>query len=244
MPAVAQVSFRAAAGELTALVGASGSCKSTLARLLPRLYELHSGSARVGGVDLREWPLDALLGRIGMVLQEVFLFAGSVADNLRLARPQASDADLARAARAARAHDFIMALPQGYATPIGERGGMLSGGERQRLSIARALLKDAPLLLLDEATASVDSDNEALIQQALNTLAQGRTVLMIAHRLRTVVHAHRIVVLDQGRVVGQGRHEELLVSCAACRKLWQDHEETRNWPLGGSVGAPAQGLAP
>lgn len=239
-----QVSFRAAAGELTALVGASGSGKSTLLRLLPRLYELHSGSVRVGGVDLREWPLDALLGRIGMVFQEVFLFAGSVADNLRLARPQASDADLERAARAARAHDFIMALPQGYDTPIGERGGMLSGGERQRLSIARALLKDAPLLLLDEATASVDSENEALIQQALNTLAQGRTVLMIAHRLRTVVHAHRIVVLDQGRVVGQGRHEELQVSCAAYRKLWQDHEETRNWSLGGSVGAPAQGLAP
>jgi ATP-binding cassette subfamily B protein len=226
------VSFTARAGQVTALVGASGSGKSTLVRLVARLYEFEAGSLRVGGVHVHDWPLDTLLARLGIVFQEVFLLHGTVRDNLRLARPGASDAEIEAAARAAQAHGFIMALPQGYDTPLGERGARLSGGERQRLSIARALLKDAPILLLDEPTASVDAENEALIQQALGALCQGRTVLVVAHRLRTVVHAGHIVVLESGRVAGQGTHAELLRGCPAYQRLWHDHERARGWSLG------------
>ena len=230
--ALAGVSFKVAAASLTAVVGASGSGKSSLLRLLPRLYDYAAGSVRVGGIELRDWPLDALLAQIAMVFQEVFLFHGSVADNLRLARPEASAAQLEEVARAACAHDFIMALPQGYDTPLGERGVNLSGGQRQRLSIARALLKDAPILLLDEATASIDADNEAAIQQGLTRLCRGRTVLMVAHRLRTVMHADQIIVMAAGRVAGQGRHADLLHHCAAYQQLWHDHESARGWSLG------------
>jgi len=230
--ALEDVSFHAGAGRLTALVGASGSGKSTLARLIPRLYEFEFGELRIGGVDVRQWPLDALLARLGIVFQEVFLFHGTVHDNLAMARPDASDAQIEAAARAACAHEFIMALPQGYDTALGERGARLSGGERQRLSIARALLKDAPILLLDEATASVDAENEALIQQALDTLCQDRTVLMIAHRLHSVMHADHIVVMDGGNLVGQGTHAELLEHCPGYQRLWRDHEGARDWSLG------------
>lgn len=226
------VSFRAKAGQLTALVGPSGSGKSTLARLVARLYEFESGSLQVGGMDVREWPLDALLGRLGIVFQDVFLFHGTVRENLAMARPGASDAQIEIAARAARAHDFIMALPQGYDTSLGDRGAGLSGGERQRLSIARALLKDAPILLLDEATASVDAENEALIQQALDELCRGRTVLMIGHRLHSVMHADHIVVMNGGVIAGQGTHVELLNSCLIYQRLWRDHEQSRDWSLG------------
>ncbi|ODP31708.1 hypothetical protein A9762_06785 [Pandoraea sp. ISTKB] len=236
------VSFRADAGTLTALVGASGSGKSTLVRLLPRLYEYESGSVSIGGRDVRDWPLDELLARIGIVFQDVFLFHGTVAENLRLARVDATQAQLEAAARAAQAHDFIVALPQGYDTPLGERGARLSGGERQRLSIARAMLKDAPILLLDEATASIDAENEAAIQAALQTLCRDRTVLMIAHRLRTVMHADRIVVLDAGRVAGIGKHDALLRDCAVYRRLWHDHEAARDWAL--EVHAPIRHDAP
>jgi ABC-type multidrug transport system fused ATPase/permease subunit len=200
--------------------------------VVARLYEFESGSLRVGGGDVRQWPLDALLGKLGIVFQDVQLFHGTVRENLKLARPDASNEAIEAAARAAQAHDFVMALPQGYDTPLGERGERLSGGERQRLSIARALLKGAPILLLDEATASVDAESEALIQEALTGLCRGRTVLMIAHRLRTVMHADHIVVMDGGRVAGQGQHDELLRSCTVYQRLWQDHEQARDWSLG------------
>ena len=234
------VTFQARAGQLTALVGPSGSGKSTLAKLAARLYEFESGSLRIGGVDVREWPLDALLARVGIVFQEVFLFHGTVRENLRMARPDASDGQVEAAARAACAHEFIVALPQGYDTPLGERGARLSGGERQRLSIARALLKDAPILLLDEATASVDAENEALIQQALDALCRGRTVLMIGHRLHTVMRADHIVVMDSGRVAGQGTHDALLRDCPTYQCLWRDHEQARDWSLGGPGRPEAQ----
>lgn len=226
------VSLRAEAGRLTAIVGASGAGKSTLARLVARLYEFESGSLKVGGLDIRDWPLDALLARLGIVFQEVFLFHGSVRENLALARPDATQADIEAAARAACAHQFIMALPQGYDTQLGERGARLSGGERQRLSITRALLKDAPILLLDEPTASVDGENEADIRQALDRVCQGRTVLLIAHRLHTVIDADHIVVLEQGRVAGQGRHAGLLDNCPAYQALWRDYQQAQAWSLG------------
>lgn len=233
------VSVTARAGQVTALVGASGSGKSTLIRLVARLYECDGGSVRVGGVDVRDWRLDDLLGKLGIVFQEVVLFHGTVRENLRMARVDASDAQIEAAARAARVHDVIQGLPRGYDTPLGEGGARLSGGERQRLSIARALLKDAPILLLDEATASVDADNEAAIQRALNDLCRDRTVLMVAHRLRTVMHADHLVVLEAGRVVGQGTHDALLDTCAAYRRLWEDSERARDWSLGRTHGEHA-----
>ncbi|MEE4149493.1 ABC transporter ATP-binding protein [Pseudomonas viridiflava] len=232
--ALNQVSFMAEAGQLTALIGPSGSGKSTVAQLVCRLFDADSGSITLGGVELRDWPLDALLERIASVFQQVHLFDGSVLDNLRMGNPDADQASVEAAARAACAHDFIVRLPQGYLTPIGEGGAQLSGGERQRLSIARALLKDAPVLILDEATAYADSENEALIQQALANLCRGRTVLMIAHRLQTVTAAQRIVVLDQGEIRGIGRHEQLLETCELYRQLWQDHTRIRHWQLNGS----------
>ncbi len=230
------VSFTAKTGQMTAIVGASGAGKSTLLRVIARLYEYQQGDILVGGREIKDWPLDELLQRFSVVLQDVFLFHGTVRDNLRMARPSASDNDIEQAARAARAHEFIAGLPDGYDTNIGELGSHLSGGERQRISIARALLKDAPILLLDEATASIDAENEVYIQQALNRLCRNRTVLMIAHRLGTIKHADRIVVMDEGRVVGCGRHEQLLGSCEVYRRLWDADQRARNWTLGSTAG--------
>jgi len=230
-PALNALSFEAPAGGVTALVGPSGSGKSTIAHLVPRLFDVSVGCVRIAGHDVRDWPSDELLSRIAIVFQEVMLFHGTVRDNLRIARPDADDDALRAAARAARALDFIERLPQGWETPLGERGARLSGGERQRLSIARALLKDAPILLLDEATAHADAESEWLIQEALAGACQGRTVLMIAHRLQTVVDADHIVVLQAGRVAGQGRHHALLADCPLYRRLWDDQQQAADWQL-------------
>jgi ATP-binding cassette subfamily B protein len=239
-PAVLRgVSFDAPAGKVTALVGPSGAGKTTLVRLVPRLWEATSGAVELGGVDVKALPLDALLARVSMVFQDVFLFHGTVRDNLRLARPDATDAQIDAACRAARAYDFIQALPKKYDTSLGERGARLSGGEKQRLSIARALLKDAPVLLLDEATAFADPENEARIQEALSALCVGRTVIVVAHRLSTVATADRIVVLDGGRVEDQGTHAELLARSALYRRLWNDHTAALDWSLGDAGPAPA-----
>jgi ATP-binding cassette subfamily B protein len=226
------VSFEARPGQVTALVGPSGAGKTTLVRLVPRLWEATGGTVELGGVDVRRLALDALLSRISMVFQEVFLFHGTVRENLRLARPQATDAEIDAACRAARAYDFIQALPGKYDTLLGERGARLSGGEKQRLSIARALLKDAPVLLLDEATAFADPENEARIQEALSELCVGRTVLVVAHRLSTIATADHIVVLEGGRVNDQGTHPELLARCALYQRLWRSHTEAQDWSLG------------
>jgi len=230
-PALDGLDFIAPAGGVTALVGPSGAGKSTVARLVPRLLDTTFGTVRVGGHGVRYWPQEELLSRIAIVFQEVLLFHGTVRDNLRIARPDADDAALRAAAQAARALDFIERLPQGWDTPLGERGARLSGGERQRLSIARALLKDAPILLLDEATAHADAESEWLIQEALSEACRRRTVLMVAHRLQTVVNADHIVVLDGGRAVGQGRHATLLASCPLYRQLWHDQQQVGDWQL-------------
>ncbi|MEU9387158.1 ABC transporter ATP-binding protein, partial [Streptomyces sp. NPDC048279] len=209
-----------APGTVTALVGPSGSGKSTLASLLPRFHDVTAGTVTLGGADLRDIPATELYRRVGFVLQDVRLLRASVADNIRLGRPDATDEEVERCARAARIHDRVLDLPDGYATELGT-AVTLSGGEAQRLSIARALLADAPVLVLDEATAYADPHSEALIQDALSALAAGRTLLVIAHRLSTIRSADRIVVLEDGRVTEQGRHDDLLAAQGRYATLWR-----------------------
>ena len=204
------VSFTAKEGEITALVGPSGSGKSTCARLAARLWDVSGGSIRVGGVDIQTVDPEALLTDYSMVFQDVILFDDTVMENIRLGKHGASDEEVLAAAKAANCDEFVNKLPSGYATPIGENGAKLSGGERQRISIARALLKNAPIVLLDEATASLDVENETKVQGALSRLLAGKTVLVIAHRMRTIEAADKIIVLADGRVAEEGRPTELL----------------------------------
>jgi ATP-binding cassette subfamily C protein CydCD len=213
------LSFEVAAGERVGIVGPSGAGKSSIVRLLLRQHDPDAGTITVGGRDIRSIDPEALRGMIAMVAQDTTLFYGTVAENLRLGRPEASESEMIAAARAANAHDFIAALPQGYETRIGERGARLSGGQRQRIAIARALLRDAPILILDEALSSVDAENEAVIQQALDRLMAGRTTLVLAHRLSSVIGADRILVLDRGTVVDSGRHAELIARPGPYRQL-------------------------
>lgn len=220
---------------LTAIVGRSGSGKSTLVHLVARLWDVPrgNGTIRIGGVDVRDVPFEDLHRHIAMVFQDVVLFSGTVLDNIRIGKPEASLDEVLRAARAAQAHTFIEALPDGYDTILGEGGGTLSGGERQRISIARAILKDAPIVLLDEATASVDASSEAAIQRAIDELVRNKTVVVIAHRLRTIRRAHRIVVLDRGRVVETGTHDVLLEKGGTYATLWREQERAKGWRLEG-----------
>ncbi len=210
LPVLRGISLEAKPGEMVAIVGTTGAGKSTLMNLIPRFYDPWQGCVRLDGHDLRTVPLQSLRNQIALMLQEPFLFPFSVADNIAFGRPEASRAEIETVARASNAHEFIQRLPQGYDTVIGERGVTLSGGERQRLSIARALLKDAPVLILDEPTSALDAETEQAILQALEKLMAGRTTFIIAHRLSTVRRAHRIVVLEKGRIVESGSHEELL----------------------------------
>jgi ATP-binding cassette subfamily B protein len=208
--ALKDFNLQVAPGETVALVGPSGAGKSTVLQLLLRFYDASSGHVRVDGVPVRQASLSALRARVGIVPQDSTVFSTSARENIRYGRPQASDAEVEAAARAAFAHDFICALPEGYDTFLGERGVRLSGGQRQRISIARAMLKNPPLLLLDEATSALDAESERMVQAALESAMSGRTTIVIAHRLATVLRADRIVVLDQGRIVDIGRHEELV----------------------------------
>jgi ATP-binding cassette subfamily B protein/subfamily B ATP-binding cassette protein MsbA len=213
------VSFTARPGEMVALVGLTGAGKSTLASLVPRFHEATGGRVLIDGIDVANYQLRTLRQRIAIVLQDAMLFGGTIADNLRYGRLDASDAEVEAAARAAHAHEFIARLPHGYNTTIAEAGGSLSGGERQRLSIARALLKNASILILDEPTSSLDAISEAMVFDALRKLRQGRTTLVIAHRLSTIRDADRILVLHEGRIAAQGTHTELLVSNQLYRRM-------------------------
>ena len=225
-PALHGVSFTLGAGETLGLVGASGAGKSTVVWLTLRFHDPQKGHVLLGGRDIRDLPLEFLRQHIAVVTQDTYLFHGTVADNLRFGNPDATQEQLEAAARAANAHEFIVKLPSGYDTSVGERAARLSGGQKQRIAIARALLKDAPILVLDEALSSVDAENEAVIQEALERLMEGRTTLIIAHRLSSVVNAGRILVLDDGRLIESGSHHELVAAGGAYSRLMAQQQET------------------
>lgn len=230
--ALADVTFTVPAGSVTALVGPSGAGKSTVARLIPRFWDVRTGAVRVGGTDVRDMAPDRLMRQVSFVFQDTFLFHDSIAANIRMGRPEATRGELEAAARAAQAHDFIMELPDGYDTVAGERGARLSGGQRQRITIARAILQDCPVVVLDEATAFADPENEAALIEAMANLMRGRTVIIIAHRLSSIRDADQIVVLDMGRVAEIGRHDDLTASGGVYARLWNSYEQARGWTLG------------
>lgn len=225
------VSVSMPVGSFTALVGPSGNGKSTMLRLIARFYDPEKGMVTMGGKDIRAMDLEALMHKVSMVFQDVYLFQDTIANNIRFGRSDATREEIEEAARLACCHDFILKLPNGYDTMVGEGGSTLSGGEKQRISIARAMLKNAPVILLDEATASLDPENEAEIQKAIDRLVRGRTVIVVAHRLKTVQHADQIVVLDQGRIVELGRHDELLSSNGLYARLWRRQHEAGEWRM-------------
>lgn len=228
--AIDEVSFVAPQGEVTALVGPSGAGKSTLALLLARFYDPLAGRITVGGQNIAEMGQAQLMDTVSFVFQDTFLFRGTIAENLRFAQPDASQGQLENAATAAQAHNFIRALPDGYDTMIGDGSGVLSGGERQRIGIARAILKNAPILVLDEATAFADPDSEADIQKAISAMARGKTLIVVAHRLHTIAKAQQVVVMDAGRVVGRGAHDDLLRTCDLYARMWEDYSASRDAP--------------
>lgn len=218
---------------MTAIVGPSGSGKTTLLNLLARFWDVEHGRVMLGGVDVRDMRFEDVAARIAVVFQDVYLFSGTIASNIAAGRPGASYEEVEAAARKAQAHDFIMAMPDGYASRVGEGGATLSGGERQRISIARAILKDAPIVLLDEATAAIDPTNEYAIQTALGRLVENRTVIVVAHRLSTIRSADQIIVLEQGRVVETGQHEVLLSKDGLYARLWRLRSEASSWQMAG-----------
>lgn len=228
------VNLSIAEGTTTALVGPSGAGKTTLARLVARFWDVTEGSISLGGVDIREIEVLALLDRIAFVFQEVFLFNDSIFENIRVGKPGATEEEIIAAAQLAKCHEFIEALPGGYQYQVGENGTRLSGGQRQRVSIARAILKNASIVILDEATDFVDPENESLIQEALANLmhsdqAHPKTSIIVAHRLSTITDVDNIVVVDDGQIVGQGKHKQLLESSTLYHSLWMAHTETPEW---------------
>lgn len=220
------ISFQTRPGTMTAIVGPSGSGKSTIAKLMAGFWDVTSGSVRFGGQDIRQIPFEQLMGEISYVAQDNFLFDKSIRENIRMGNPAATDEEVEAAAKAANCHDFIMQLEQGYDTLAGDAGDRLSGGERQRITIARAMLKPASVVILDEATAYADPENEALIQQAISKLVAGKTLIVVAHRLNTIRNADQILVVANGNIAGHGTQEELLRECPIYQKMWQDYAGT------------------
>ena len=230
-PVLTDVSFAAPAQAITALVGPSGSGKTTVARLVARFWDVDAGSVRIGGTDVREFSTADLMAQLSLVFQDVYLFDGSIAENIRMGRADATDAEVREAAHLARVDEIVERLPDGFDTRVGEGGAALSGGERQRVSIARALLKNTPIVLLDEATAALDPENERAVQDGLRVLAADRTLLVIAHRLQTVETADRIVVLDGGQIVEQGTHRDLLEAKGRYAAFWSERKRATGWRL-------------
>lgn len=235
--ALSGVSFTAEQGRITAIVGPSGGGKSTIAHLIPRFFDVDGGKICIGGVDVREMHGGYLMEQVSFVFQDVFLFKQSVLENIRIGNRNATEDEVTAAAKAAQCHDFVMALPRGYHTVIGAEGVHLSGGERQRIAIARAIVKNAPVVVLDEATAFADPENEHLIQKAFETLMKNKTVIMIAHRLSTVRGADKIVVVDGGKVRQSGTHEELLRLGGQYGAMWSTYTETASWSINSKEGA-------
>ncbi|MBQ8995611.1 MAG: ABC transporter ATP-binding protein [Oscillospiraceae bacterium] len=231
MPALDHVSFTVEAGQTVALVGPSGGGKTTAASLIPRFWDTTSGSVEVGGVDVKDTDPHVLMDRISFVFQNNRLFKGSILENVRAARPDASKEEVLSALSAAQCDDIIEKLPEGVDTVIGSKGTYLSGGEQQRVALARAILKDAPIIVLDEATAFADPENEMLIQKAFASLTKGKTVIMIAHRLSTVIHADKIIVLDRGKVVEEGTHTQLVSQDGLYAKMWKEYNQAVQWKI-------------
>ncbi|PYG89742.1 ATP-binding cassette subfamily B protein [Ruminiclostridium sufflavum DSM 19573] len=231
--ALTKVSFTAKAGEVTAIVGPSGSGKSTIAHLIPRFWDVSDGAVYLGGVNIRALSEEELMKRVSFVFQDVYLFGQSIKENIRMGSPDATDEDVIKASKAAQCDDFVMRLPKGYETVVGEDGVHLSGGERQRIAIARAIIQNAPVLVLDEATSFADPENERLIQQALSELIRNKTVIMIAHRLGTVLNANKIIVMENGMVSEYGTHDILMHRNGLYYKMWKNYTEAIHWRLGG-----------
>ena len=229
VPVLRNISFSIPQGSTTAIIGPSGSGKTTICNLIARFYDVDSGEVTVGGENVRNMTCDSLLRNISMVFQKVYLFHDTVENNIRFGNPNATQEEIIEAAKKAQCHDFITALPDGYETVIGEGGSTLSGGEKQRISIARAILKNANIVILDEATASIDPENEHLIQQAISELTIGKTVIVIAHRLATIEHADQILVIDKGQVVQKGTHRQLIQQDGLYRRFITIREQAEGW---------------
>ena len=234
--ALKDLSFKAIQGQVTAIVGPSGGGKSTIAHLIPRFYDVTEGNIEIGGVDIRNISLSHLMDMVSFVFQDVFLFKQSIMDNIRIGNQHASDKEVIEAAKAAQCHEFIMKLPNGYNTVVGTKGVHLSGGERQRIVIARAIVKNAPIIVLDEATAFSDPENEYLIQKAFEKLIQNKTVIIIAHRLSTIRSANRILVMQKGRLVEEGTHEKLIREKGKYHDMWEMYTKSLDWKIGTKEG--------
>jgi ATP-binding cassette subfamily B protein len=229
--ALEDVDFEVPEGTVTALAGPSGAGKSTVAKLIPRFWDVEKGSIRIGGADIRDMLPETLMSHVSFVFQDTFLFNDSIANNIRLAKPDASDEEVYEAAKASRIHDFISSLPDGYGTVAGDRGIRLSGGQKQRITIARAILRNAPIVVLDEATAFADPENEEEIIKAVSSLMKGKTVLIIAHRLSTISNVNQIIVFDKGKIAEKGSHEELIKNDGVYAVLWKNYEQAQSWNL-------------
>ena len=230
-PILKDVSFSIPQGSMTAIVGPSGGGKTTITRLIARFWDVQEGSITIGGHDVKEFTCDSLLKNMSMVFQNVYLFKDTIENNIKFGCPEASHEQVVEAAKKARCHDFISLLPEGYNTMIGEGGSTLSGGEKQRISIARAMLKNAPVVLLDEATASVDPENEVYLQQAISTLVKDKTLIVIAHRLSTIRDAEQILVIDNGKLVQHGKHDELVLQEGIYQKYWNIRQNAKAWKV-------------